>query len=359
MHISQFDFHLPDELIAQSPAPLRDQSRLMVIHRKERTFSHQVFSEIGRFLPTGAVLFRNNAKVLPARLRAERPTGGSVECLLLQPTGDILEWWCLVRPGRKLPVGSRFSRPGTFEAVVLEVAEDGRRRVRFHVIGQESFLEMVNRLGEMPLPPYIHREKQDKRAAEDRKRYQTVYADSSRQVAAAAPTAGLHFTPGLLEALSRDGFRFADLTLHVGLGTFQPIKTAEVEEHAIHHELYELPPSTRMLLHPPQPAPRVAIGTTAVRAIEDYLTRVPLAGPPPEEPFVAEAGIYIYPPRVFQGVDALVTNFHLPRSSLLCLVSAFLTPGEKEGVDWLRDLYAEAIRERYRFFSYGDAMLIL
>lgn len=359
MNISAFDFELPEELIAQAPVGVRDQSRLLVVNRREHSFAHHRFGEIGRFLPAGAVLVRNNASVLPARLRAQRPSGGAVECLLLQPTADTSEWWCLVRPGRKLPPGARFAREGAFEAEVVSVAEDGRRLVSFAQVEGESFLAMVNRVGEMPLPPYIHREKDDRRSAEDKERYQTVYARHDKQVAAAAPTAGLHFTPELIGNLEKSGFTFADITLHVGLGTFQPIKTEDVEEHQIHHELYEIPPETRRLLHGPQAPVRVAVGTTAVRAVEDYLRHIPPAADPPDEPFVADAGIYIYPPALFQGVDALVTNFHLPRSSLLCLVSAFLSPGDTEGIQWLIELYAEAIRERYRFFSYGDAMLIL
>jgi S-adenosylmethionine:tRNA ribosyltransferase-isomerase len=357
MNIAEFDFHLPEELIAQTPAARRDQSRLMVIDRRRKTVAHHTFAEIDRFLPPRAVLIRNNATVLPARLRGQRESGGAVECLLLQPGAEADEWWCLVRPGRKLPAGERFSHEGAYSAEVIEVADDGRRRVLFTPSSSETFLQMVQRVGEMPLPPYIHRDKNDARLQTDRERYQTVYADPAKPVAAAAPTAGLHFTPELLARLDTAGFRFADVTLHVGLGTFQPIKTQEIEAHRIHHEVYEIPPETIALLHQAEPPPRVAIGTTAVRAVEDYLRR-PLSTTP-AQPFVAEADIYIYPPATFRGVDALITNFHLPRSSLLCLVSGFLTPGETGGITWLREIYAEAIREKYRFFSYGDAMLIL
>lgn len=358
MDISLFDFDLPDELIAQVPVDVRDQSRLMVVDRKQRTWSHQTFAEIGKFLPGGAVLMRNNASVLPARLRGFRSSGGAVECLLLNPGTTAEEWWCLVRPGRKLSTGSRFGRDGEWTGEVTEVADDGRRLVRFETARDEPFLDVVNRLGEMPLPPYIHRDKGDARTATDRERYQTVYAEPTKQVAAAAPTAGLHFTPRLQIDLQEDGFSFADLTLHVGLGTFQPIKTENVEEHPIHRELYEMPPPMQELLHRENTPPRVAVGTTVTRAVEDYLNKRGSAQPS-ESTYVGEAGIFIYPPFRFRGVDALITNFHLPRSSLLCLVSAFLSPGKTDGVAWLKELYAEAIRERYRFFSYGDAMLIL
>jgi S-adenosylmethionine:tRNA ribosyltransferase-isomerase len=358
MEITRFDFELPDELIAQTPVDVRDQSRLMVIDRKTRTFSHHRFSELPRFLPRAAVLFRNNASVLPARLRARRPSGGAVECLLLTPTDQPAEWWCLVRPGRKLPVGSRFSQPDFWSGEVIRVAADGRRLVRFETASDTDFMTVVNAVGEMPLPPYIRRDKDDRRTATDKERYQTVYARPDKQVAAAAPTAGLHFTPELEAELREAGFSFTDLTLHIGLGTFQPIKTDQVEAHQIHHEIYEMPAAAQQILRRPSPVPRVAIGTTATRAMEDYLRKT-TADTDTGRPFVGDADIFIYPPAQFQGVDALITNLHLPRSSLLCLVSAFLTPGSTDGVDWLLELYAEAIRERYRFFSYGDAMLIL
>lgn len=358
MDIKHFDFNLPEELIAQVPAEVRDQSRLMVIDRQTRTFAHRTFSEIGSYLPKEAHLLRNNASVLPARLRGLRPTGGAVECLLLNPASSPNEWWCLARPGKKLPPGSRFGSAGAWEAEVVEVGEDGKRRVRFTPLNDEDFLAVVNRVGEMPLPPYIRREADDQRTATDRERYQTVYAQPDRQVAAAAPTAGLHFTPELEANLLREGFSFTDLTLHVGLGTFQPIKTEQVEDHQIHHEIYEIPPGTQKLLRQTASPPRIAVGTTATRAVEDYLRKTSQEVDT-NTTFVGNADIFIYPPSQFRGIDGLLTNFHLPRSSLLCLVSAFLTPGESSGVDWLLELYAEAIRERYRFFSYGDAMLIL
>lgn len=358
MNITRFDFELPVELIAQSSVDVRDQSRLMVIDRKKRSFTHHTFSEVGNFLPKDAVLFRNNASVLPARLRGVRPSGGNVECLLLTPTDLPNQWWCLVRPGRKLPVGSQFGQEDIWQAEVIQVADDGRRLVRFETAPGTEFLSVVNRVGEMPLPPYIRREKNDHRTATDKERYQTVYARPDKQVAAAAPTAGLHFTPELERELQGAGFSFTDLTLHIGLGTFQPIKTDQVEEHQIHHEIYEIPPEAQKLLRRETAPPRVAVGTTATRAMEDYLRRAP-ADVDTNLSFMAEADIYLYPPARFAGVDALITNFHLPRSSLLCLVSAFLSPGETDGVDWLLEIYAEAIRERYRFFSYGDAMLIV
>ena len=350
-----FDYALPIELVAQAPAARRDQSRLLVVDRAAHAVSHHHFSDLPGFLRRGDTLLRNNAAVLAARLRARRPTGGSVECLLLRPAdGDGL-WRCLVKPGRRLPVGSTFDDPGAgYHAEITGRDPDGSVLVRFTTKDGAPMTAVAARCGEVPLPPYIRRGDGSARDS-DRARYQTVYADPARTVAVAAPTAGLHFTPELLATLAGGGVGFADLTLHVGLGTFRPISSPNIEEHAIHRELYEIPVSTQRTLHAP-PGRRVAVGTTAVRSIEDYLSG---ADRPGTAPHVAEAGIFIHPPRTFRGVDCLITNFHQPRSTLLCLVAAFLAPGGTEGVGWLREIYAEAISLRYRFFSYGDAMLIL
>jgi len=351
-----FDYALPPELIAQTPAARRDASRLLVVDRAAHTFSHHAFADLPRFLRPGDRMFRNNASVLPARLTAVRPTGGQVECFLLEPRDGPWVWRCLVRPGRKLPVGARFAAPdGSFAAEILARAADGTALVRFATAAGEAVAAVARRTGEIPLPPYIERPDSSQRES-DRLRYQTVYADSSRPVAVAAPTAGLHFTPELLAALERQGVAAYDLTLHVGLGTFRPIATETIEAHAIHREIYEIPPAAQRALFPPLCGRRVAVGTTTVRSVEDFLARVPA---PLECTHVAEAGLFIYPPRVFRGVDALITNFHQPRSTLLCLVAAFLSPGDTAGIAWAQEIYAAAIRERYRFFSYGDAMLII
>jgi S-adenosylmethionine:tRNA ribosyltransferase-isomerase len=442
-----FDYPLPEHLIAQKPADRRDESRLLVVHRHSHTVEHRHFRDLPEYLRAGDCLFRNNAAVIPARLHALRPTGGQVECLLLRPlpslrpasrpepslppTGrpgdepgvhrevsaadrgdpsglhrlpprrdprndDRDEWWCLLRPGKKLPVGATFGRAGIFTGTVLEKTADGLVRVAF-ATGEGNILAVANRVGEMPLPPYIQRYSlgrsllagdsaatqtgnqsspasrllhSDEQRLIDRERYQTVYADRAHQVAAAAPTAGLHFTPELLAKIAAQGVACADLTLHVGLGTFRPIATEQIEEHDIHREVYEIPAGTQQALFTTQ-GRRIAVGTTSVRTIEDYLARkdgrgsgLPTSRSEPVagnafNPFLAEAGIFIYPPRTFQGVDALITNFHQPRSTLLCLVSAFLTPGSTEGVAWLKEIYADAVARNYRFFSYGDAMLIV
>jgi S-adenosylmethionine:tRNA ribosyltransferase-isomerase len=357
-----FDYTLPEHLIAQSPAARRDHSRLLVVDRQAHRVAHQVFSDLPDFLGVGDLLFRNNAAVLPARLLAHRGTGGRVECLLLRPaaaegpvSGGPDDWWCLVRPARKLHPGATFSREGAFSAVVRTREDDGLARIAFSTPGGESIVAVANRLGEVPLPPYIHRRHTADERRLDIERYQTVYADRARQVAVAAPTAGLHFTPELLARLAGNGVRFADLTLHVGLGTFRPMATDTVEQHAIHRETYEISAATQGQLIR-KAGRRIAVGTTSVRTIEDFLRR---DHPAAAADCVAEAGLFIYPPFEFRGVDALITNFHQPRSTLLCLVAAFLSPGTTDGIAWIREIYAEAVAREYRFFSYGDAMLIL
>ncbi|MBI2497683.1 MAG: tRNA preQ1(34) S-adenosylmethionine ribosyltransferase-isomerase QueA [Opitutae bacterium] len=381
MKTELFDYHLPTRLIAQQPADRRDHSRLLVVDRAAHTVEHRHFGDLPGYLRRGDRLFRNNAAVIPARLHAARPTGGQVECLLLRPVamnwsaGDPAretsehaagspglqatespnEWWCLLRPGKKLPVGASFGLGGFFTATVREKTGDGLARVAF-ATSAGDILAVANRIGEMPLPPYIAERHNDAERALDRERYQTVYADRARhQVAAAAPTAGLHFTPELLMQLTGQGVDFADLTLHVGLGTFRPITTGRIEDHAIHREVYEIPAATQQALFHTT-GRRIAVGTTAVRTIEDFLTRHPV---PAGRDLLDEAAIFIHPPRGFRGVDALITNFHQPRSTLLCLVAAFLAPGSADGIAWLREIYGEAVAREYRFFSYGDAMLIL
>jgi S-adenosylmethionine:tRNA ribosyltransferase-isomerase len=362
MNISLFDYHLPTELIAQEPSAERDASRLMVVNRATREVTHARFSEIGRYLPPNPRFFRNNAAVLKARLYGQRPTGGKVECLLLQPAEDALTWWCLLKPGKKTLSSGRFGLPGEYQAEVLEIGSNGNYKVRFQPERDESITDLSERLGILPLPPYIERSEDDPRRLTDNERYQTVYADYNKRIAVAAPTAGLHFTPGLIAELEKSGARFHDLTLQVGIGTFHPIQVENIKDHNIHQEWYEIPADVFAELQNPEAGARIAVGTTSVRSIEDALrrvTRTPESCLTPSGSVQAEADIYIYPPAEFAGVDAMITNFHLPKSTLLCLVSAFLTPGQEDGIGWLKELYAEAIDHKYRFYSYGDAMLIL
>ncbi len=377
MDTALFDYHLPADRIAQQPPANRGDSRLLVVDRATQSIEHHDFRDLPEFLAPTDSLFRNTAKVLPARLFAQRPTGGRVECLLLRPVPPTTaekfnphsseftlhsslreEWWCLLKPGKKLPVGSTFGLEGTFTAAVMEKNDQAEYRVAFALPEGETVSQLAEKHGKMPLPPYIRRETDDARDPSDRRRYQTVYAQEGRPVAAAAPTAGLHFTEALTSELDSKGVQFHDLTLHVGMGTFKPLGEGDVETHEIHREIYEIPVSTQSALYsaPETGRRRVCIGTTSVRSVEDFLGK---ASRPGTKPFIDEAGLFLYPPCDFQGVDALITNFHLPKSTLLCLVSAFLSPGKVDGIDWLKTIYKEAIDRGYRFLSYGDAMLIV
>lgn len=350
LNLNRFDYELPEHAIAQRPCQRRDGSKLMFVNRQTRTVSHHIFEELPGLLPAGTAFFRNDVRVLKARLQAQRAGGGRVECFLIRPSMDAQTWWCLVRPGKRLPVGAVFTQPDHFSATVLEKTPSGETLVRFD--SNLSVTELAAQYGALPLPPYI--ERKDGPTQEDLERYNTVYADARKNQAVAAPTAGLHFTPELLNILEQKGFKSYNLTLDVGLGTFQPIQCEHVEDHTIHKEAYTLPQTTREALH--HHAQRLAVGTTSLRAIESYFQTPNLA---PQGPIAAQADIYIYPPFGPFHAEALLTNFHLPRSTLLCLVSAFLTPGSQDGIDWLLELYAQALELNYRFYSYGDAMLIL
>ncbi|MEM9227691.1 MAG: tRNA preQ1(34) S-adenosylmethionine ribosyltransferase-isomerase QueA, partial [Verrucomicrobiota bacterium] len=348
---------LPESLIAQLPAAARDASRLMVINRTDQSVTHTHFHELCHHVPAKTRFFRNSAAVFKARLRGQRASGGAVECLLLHPDRDSDTFWCLLKPGKKLPIGTSFSGPG-YEAAIISIKGTGERLVQFKIDDGGHVIDLAERVGEMPLPPYIERSREADPALRklDEDRYQTVYADREHKVAAAAPTAGLHFTPELINEMEGRGADFHDIRLHVGLDTFQPVKSETIEGHTIHRELYEIPPATQQALHTREGGLRLCVGTTSVRACEDYLRRQKQAS---GSTHVAEASLYLYPPAEFLAAEAMITNFHLPRSTLLCLVAAFLTPGDEAGISWLKEIYAEAVGRGYRFYSYGDAMLIL
>ena len=340
MKTSDFDYILPPELIAQTPTAQRDASRLLCLDRQTGAYSHHHFYNLPDFLRPGDCLILNNSRVLPARLLGQRlPGGGACEVLLLIDRGDNV-WECIVRPGKHLRAGARLSfGAGELTAEVAEVLPDGNRLVRFFYEG--IFLEVLERLGKMPLPPYIKAELQDQ------ERYQTVY--SKVNGSAAAPTAGLHFTPELLETIAAKGVKLSYVTLHVGLGTFRPVKEEDVEAHEMHSEYCTVPEETAALINETKAngGRVICVGTTSCRTVESW------AGE--DGTMKASAGwtsIYIYPGYRFKVMDALVTNFHLPQSTLLMLVSAFA------GRENVLGAYEEAVREGYRFFSFGDAMFI-
>jgi S-adenosylmethionine:tRNA ribosyltransferase-isomerase len=352
MLTSELEFDLPPDRIAQSPSDRRDGSRLLVYDRSNESVSHHHFHELPDLLPPKLSILRNDVSVLKARLPGKRPTGGAVECLLLRPADPPeTTWRCLLKPGGKTAKVGTFGINGEYQAQVLKSLPSGEYLVRFDLPKDKDAPSLAQRIGSLPLPPYVRRSAN----TADEERYQTVYAKDANRTAVAAPTAGLHFTPELLDELESDGHSLYDLTLSVGLGTFRPIETKRVEDHPMHAEEYFLSPTTKSVLRDSSNK-KLVIGTTCVRAIEHYLGQ---EDPSPSEATRAEAQLFIRPPYQFSGIDHLLTNFHLPGSTLLCLVAAFLTPGKPDGLAKLKGLYAEAISKEYRFFSYGDAMLIL
>ena len=340
MEVSEFNYNLPEELIAQVPIKNRDESRLMVLNRKNQTIEHKVFKDIIDYLEPGDCLVRNNTKVIPARLYGKKETGANVEFLLLNRIqGD--EWEVMVRPGRKLQVGTKVSfGEGILNAEILENLAGGNRRVKFTYDG--IFNEILDQIGLMPLPPYI------KERLKDKDRYQTVYA--KYEGSAAAPTAGLHFTDELFEKIKQKGIDVANVTLHVGIGTFRPVKVEKVEEHDMHSEhFYIKQEDVEKINRAKQNGKRViAVGTTSCRVLEsiaDENTGLVKA-------YEGDTQIFIYPGYKFKCIDGLITNFHLPESTLIMLVSALA------GKDYIMKAYNEAVKEKYRFFSFGDAMFI-
>ena len=341
MKTSDFVYDLPEELIAQSPAEPRDSSRLMVVHRNTGEIEHRIFRDVVDYLKPEDVLVVNHTRVIPARLYGTKEgTGGAIEFLLLRRL-NLTDWEVILKPGKKAKPGARFVfGEGMLTAEILSVAEDGGRTVRFFWEG--VFEDVLDRLGEMPLPPYIHEKLQDPQ------RYQTVYAKIDGS--AAAPTAGLHFTPELLEAVRAKGVDIVPVLLHVGLGTFRPVKEEDVENHHMHSEYYEVTEeqAARINAARARGGRIICVGTTSVRTLETVA----------DEQGIVHAGsgftqIFIKPGVPVRAVDALITNFHLPGSTLLMLVSALM------GREQALSAYRLAVQERYRFFSFGDAMLIL
>jgi len=353
---ADFDYTLPPELIAQVPAPKRDQSRLLILHRPDGRVEHRQFTDVVDYLRAGDVLVLNDSRVIPARLRGHNHrTGGGFEVLLLEENQPN-DWWVMVRPGRRAPLHTRIdflNRRGEasdFHATVIETNTEGHRRLRF--CGANDLNAELDDLGEVPLPPYI---KRPAAGGLDLERYQTIYARERGSVA--APTAGLHFTQALLDRVRDRGVEVCHVTLHVGLGTFAPVKSGNPAQHVMHAERFSIAKGTARAVNMAKREGRriIAVGTTSVRVVESVATAA-------SRTVVAGAGrtrLFLHPPCSFNVVDGLLTNFHLPRSTLLMLVSAFAAPGETRGRDLILSAYREAIEHRYRFFSYGDAMLIL
>ena len=339
MKTSDFDFYLPEELIAQTPLERRDASRLLTLDKHTGATEHHHFYELPQFLRPGDCLVLNNSRVLPARLIGHRPTGGVCEVLLLTDKGEGL-WECLVRPGKKLRPGAQvIFGEGQLTATIEVEESDGKRLVRFHYQG--IFLEILEQLGKMPLPPYIKAELQDN------ERYQTVY--SKVMGSAAAPTAGLHFTPELLQQIQNMGVDLCYVTLHVGLGTFRPVKAEDIQDHEMHSEFCQISQETADVINRTKARGGrvICVGTTSCRTVESFAAE--------DGTMTARSGwtnIFIYPGYRFKVLDALITNFHLPQSTLIMLVSALA------GREHVLAAYEEAVREKYRFFSFGDAMFI-
>lgn len=339
MKKSDFNFYLPEELIAQTPLEKRDNSRLLHLDKNTGEIEHNHFYNVLQYIKPGDCMVLNDSRVLPARLIGSRPTGGSVELVLLRDLGEG-KWECLSRPGRKTRPGQELIfGDGELTATVVDVIEGGNRIVQFHYKG--VFLETLERLGKMPLPPYIKEELQDS------ERYQTVY--SKELGSAAAPTAGLHFTKELMEQIKSMGVNICYVTLHVGLGTFRPVKEEDIENHDMHSELCIVPEETANMINKTkaQGGRIISVGTTSCRTLESFAnedgTMSPSSG---------WTNIFIYPGYKFKCIDALITNFHLPESTLIMLVSALA------GREHVLNAYSVAVKERYRFFSFGDAMMI-
>jgi len=356
MLTSDFDYQLPGHLIAQKPASARDESRLLMLNRGLQTMNHGQFRDFQHQLKAGDTLVLNNSKVIPARLRATNPqTGGKFEILLVEENAKN-DWWAMMKPGKRARIGSLLQikkndgDPSNFTAEVTAINEEGHRRLAFQ--GGDLF-SALEELGELPLPPYIERAP-GASAEADKIRYQTVYASPSGSVA--APTAGLHFTDSILQTLRERGVKVCFVTLHVGIGTFAPVKTGEISAHKMHEEKYHVGEEAAAEINSAKKSGHrvIAVGTTSLRVLESVAqlhNGLMKSGE-------GRTRIFIHPPFRFQIVDALLTNFHLPQSTLLMLVSAFAAPGKMDGREWILAAYAEAVSKEYRFFSYGDAMFI-
>jgi S-adenosylmethionine:tRNA ribosyltransferase-isomerase len=342
MRIEEFDYHLPASLIAQYPSPQRGETSLMILHRRNGLIEHQIFQDIAQYLDPGDLLVMNNTRVLPARLIGKKENGGRIEMLLFPLwNGKKGEWEALMKGSSKLKRGARVQFEQGFEGVVEE-AKDGKGKIRF--FNQDEVVDILKKIGHIPLPPYIRRKDEPL----DRDRYQTVFAEKEGSIA--APTAGLHFTPSLLQSLKDKRVHTTTITLHIGIGTFAPVKVRDIEAHKMEAEWIEISEETAKEIEETKSrgGKIIAVGTTTTRALESFYN-----GDGRVKPGKGMTSLFIYPPFRFHVIDGLITNFHLPKSTLIMLVSAFA------GKELIMRAYQKAIDRRYRFYSYGDAMLIL
>lgn len=343
MRVDDFDYTLPPELIAQQPSDKRDASRMMVLNRTDKSIHHAYFYNILDFLQPSDLLILNNAKVIPARIFAKKETGANIEIFLVNKLTHT-SWECMIRPSKRIKSGTKiFLQDGSF-VVPIDRAEDGN----WIIETPTHFDDILSTVGEMPLPPYIKREKENDYREQDLNRYQTVYAKEAG--ALAAPTAGLHFTEDIIEKAKQKGVTFAEVTLNVGLGTFKPVKADHIKDHVMHKEYFQLSPETAMMINEAKKDGRrvVAVGTTAIRTIEAVASMFDGQ----VKPYAGWTDIFIYPGYEFQVIDACITNFHLPKSTLIMLMAAFA------GKEFIFKAYEEAIQNNYRFYSYGDCMFV-
>lgn len=360
MKLSEFDYNLPDNLIAQYPKSPRDHSRLLFLDRENYRIKHNKFYEIETYLKKGDIIVLNNSKVIPARLYGKKSTGGKLELLLSKPKSrEDSVWECILRI-KNPKISMKLFFEHNLEGKILKIKDEGIFEVKFNQ-DERGFRKILNEIGDTPLPQYISRQQENKITKKQiKKEYQTVYADSKKEGSIACPTAGLHFTKELINKLRKKGIKFEYITLHVGLGTFKAVKTNKIEDHKIHSEYAEVEEKTiRNIVKAKKEGRRIiACGTTSIRTLETVIPKY-LKSNILIKPFFGEINTFIYPGYKFRIINGIITNFHLPKTTLLMLVAAFISESKKDGIKILKKAYQEAINKKYRFYSFGDAMLII
>ncbi len=361
MRLSQFNYNLPKNLIAQYPVSPRDHSRLLILNKISKKIEHKKFYEIEKYLKEGDMVVLNNSKVIPARLMGYKKTGGKVELLLSKPrSGEGNRWECILKiKNPQIGLDVKFDK--NLKGKIIKNLGEGIFEIKFN-IDKRGFRKILEKIGETPLPPYIKKQeyKNIKIKNNIKKYYQTIYADSKKEGSIACPTAGLHFTKRLINKLKKKGIKFEYITLHVGLGTFKAVKTENIEDHKMHAEYAEVSVQTiQNIIKAKQEGKRIiACGTTSIRTLETVLPKY-LKSDCKIKPFIGEINTFIYPGYKFRIIDGIITNFHLPKTTLLMLVSAFISEDKKDGIEILKKAYREAINKKYRFYSFGDAMLVM